>query len=288
MQNLYLPDLDAHLCYHDLPGREPACVYLHGIGSASSADFPHIPHDSRLAPRRALLIDLLGFGFSDRPTEFPHTFEAHAEVIARLLDHLGLHGCHVIGHSMSGSLATVFAAARPDLVSGLVVSECNFEPEDATFSRMILDQSATEEDYVATGHAAIIAQAEGWAAANPVMGWAPGAFRAADPRAMYRCATALVTCHLRETFLGLDVPRTYIFGAQSLPHQHEPLLQAGGVPMAVVPEAGHMMMVDNPEAYAAILASTLSGAEVPLQYRHVATPRSTTAPLAEVAPKRKA
>jgi pimeloyl-ACP methyl ester carboxylesterase len=288
MQSLYLPEFDAHLCYHDLPGQEPACVYLHGIGSASSADFPHIPHYPGLAPYRALLIDLLGFGFSDRPAAFSHTFEAHAEVVARLLDHLGLRRCHVIGHSMSGTLAIVFAAARRDLVSGLVVSECNLEPEDATFSREILEQSATEEDYVAAGHADVIARAEGWAAAYPVMGFAPGVFRAADPRAMYRCAAALIACHLKETFFGLDVPRTYVFGAKSLPHRHESLLAAGGVPMPVVPEAGHMMMCDNPEAYAAILAGTLSGREIPVQYRHEVAPASAAARLAEVAPKRKA
>jgi hypothetical protein len=46
VQNLYLPDLNAHLCYHDLASEEPVCVYLHGLGSASSADFPHIAQGS--------------------------------------------------------------------------------------------------------------------------------------------------------------------------------------------------------------------------------------------------
>lgn len=288
MQGLYVSELDAHLCYHDLPGQEPACVYLHGIGTASSADFPHIARDPRLAPYRAVLIDLLGFGFSDRPATFPHTFEAHAEVIARLLDHLGLQRCHVIGHSMGGSIAIVFAAVRPDLVSSLVVAECNFEPADATFSQMILHQSATEEDYVATGHAAIVAQAEEWAASDPIMGSFPGTLRAADPRAVYRCAAALVTCHLTETFFGLDLPRTYIFGSKTLPHRHESLLKAGGVPMAVVPDAGHAMPDDNPEAFAAIIASSLSRSDSPPPYRHMGLATNAAARLAEAAPQRKA
>lgn len=60
VQNLYFPEFDAHLCYHDLAGEEPVCVYLHGLGTASSADFPHIARDPQLTRYRALLIDLLG------------------------------------------------------------------------------------------------------------------------------------------------------------------------------------------------------------------------------------
>ena len=288
MQNLHLPDLDAHLCYHDLPGGEPACVYLHGLGSASSADFPLIARNPHLARYRALLIDLLGFGFSDQPAAFPHTLEAHGEIIVRLLDHLGLNQCHVIGHSMGGSVAIALAAARPDLVSGLVVAECNFDPEDATFSQMIIDQAGSEEDYISRGHAEVIAQAEGWAASEPVLGSFPGTLRAADPRAIYRCSGALLECHLRETFFELEMPRTYIFGAQTLPHHHAPLLEAGGVPIAVVPEAGHMMPGENPEAFTAIIASTIARSEIPLPFRPPETSANATALLADVAPKRKA
>jgi pimeloyl-ACP methyl ester carboxylesterase len=262
-------------------------VYLHGIGSAATAEFVKIARDARLVPYRAILVDLLGFGYSDRPESFPHSLEAHADVVARLLDHLGLRGCHVIGQSMGGSIAIVLAAARPDLVSALVVSECNLDPEDATFSQMIIDQSAGEQEYVATGHAAIIAKAEGWAAGEPALSWLPGTLRAADPRAVRRCAAALVGVHLRNAFFGLPMPRTYVFGAKSLPHRHERLLEAGGVPIGVVPAAGHVMMVDNAEAYAAILASTIAGAEIPAAYRHHPSPAYDYDRLAEVTPQRK-
>jgi pimeloyl-ACP methyl ester carboxylesterase len=288
MHSLYFPELDAHLCYHDLPGEESACVYLHGLGSASSADFPRIARDPQLAPRRAVLIDLLGFGFSDHPGAFPHTLEAHAETVARVLDHLTVRHCHVVGHSMGGSVAIALAAMRPDLVSGLVVAECNFDPEDATFSQMIVDQSPSEEAYVASGHADVIAQAEGWASSEPEFGSFPRTLRAADPRAIYRCSVALVGCDLRETFFALPMPRTYVFGAQTLPHRHQPLLAAGGVPVAVVPEAGHGMVGENPEAFAAIVSSTLLGDPVPLPYRLNDSAANGSDLLADVAPKRKA
>lgn len=137
-----------------------------------------------------------------------------------------------------------------------MVIEPNLDPKDATLSRTIPDQP--EEDYLATGHAALIAQAEGCAAEDPGIASYPGTLRAADPRAMHRCATALVTVSLRETFIGLNMPRTYVFGVQSLPHPHEELLRAGGVPMVVVLDAGHDMLITNPVGVAHAIAETLA------------------------------
>lgn len=255
MQALLLPDLDAHLCFHDLGGHEPVCVYLHGLGSAASADVPTIVRDPRLASYRALLVDLLGFGFSDRPERFPYTLEAHAGTIARLLEHLDLQRCHLIGHSVGGSVAIALAAARPDLVAGLVVLEPNLDPEDATLSRVVAEQ--TEEAYVAAGHAKLVAQAEGWAAEDVTYATYVGTLRAADPRAMHRSATALIAASLRETFFGLRLPRTYVFGARTLPHHHEAFLRGSDVAVMVVPDAGHDMLTTNPNGVANVLAATL-------------------------------
>ena len=93
---------------------------------------------------------------------------------------------------------------------------------------------------------------------------------------------------MRETFFELGMPRLYLFGAKSLPHHHEPLLEAAGVPIAVVPEAGHAMPGENPEAFAAIIASSLTGGEVPPPYRRTAAAASAAALLTDATPKRKA
>jgi haloalkane dehalogenase len=74
---------------------------------------------------------------------------------------------------------------------------------------------------------------------------------------MYRSAMAVMAVALQETFLALDTPRTYLYGASTLPHRHEALLRMGGVPVAVLPEAGHAMMDRNPDGVARVLAETL-------------------------------
>src|SRR5437868_6534328 len=116
MHAFRVPGIDASLCYHDLPGREPVVVYLNGLGGAASEAFPAIARAPVLARYRGLLIDLLGFGYSDRPTDFGYTIEDHAECVAALLDHLSVRRCSVLGQSMGGSVAIVLASRRPDLV----------------------------------------------------------------------------------------------------------------------------------------------------------------------------
>ena len=81
-----------------------------------------------LAGYHSVLIDFLGFGFSDRPEGFGYTLEDHAQTVAELHDHLGLRHCALIGHSMGGSVAITLAAIRPEIVSRLVIAEGNLDP----------------------------------------------------------------------------------------------------------------------------------------------------------------
>ncbi len=46
MNACYVERLDAHLRYNDLPGRDPALVFLHGLSFASSACFPRAVADA--------------------------------------------------------------------------------------------------------------------------------------------------------------------------------------------------------------------------------------------------
>jgi len=256
MKSYYLEDPGVHLSYHDLPGQEPAYVFLQGLGSASSADFPEIARQPALDRYRAVLVDLLGFGFSDRPANFSHSLADHAAVVARLLEHLHLRAVCLVGHSFGGSIAIALAHARPDLVATLVVAEPNLAPEDATLSGMIAAQS--EERYVAQGHDDLIAEAEGWATENPAFGAYPGTLRAADPLAMHRGSVALINAHLEEDFLGLSMPRLSVFGEQTLPHSHYQLLQDTEVRIVVIPDAGHAMAGENPGDFAAALAGAIA------------------------------
>jgi pimeloyl-ACP methyl ester carboxylesterase len=260
MQALFLTQWQAFLSYTDLPGAEPACVYLHGSGLASSITYARVVAEPALAQRRSILIDVLGCGFSDRPDSFRYTLTDHAQTIAALLDHLGLSECAVIGHSFGGSIAITLAAIRPDLVGRLVLAEALLDPGGGDTSRRIAAQS--ESEFCTAGFPALLAEVRSEAlAGDPLSIAVAAAFQVAAPFALYRSAVGLVQGTqptMRERLLRLSIPRTYLFGEHSLPHPDRTALPAHGVAVQVVPNAGHGMMWEQPRAFAAALHAALT------------------------------
>ena len=101
--------------FHDLAGDGPPLVFVHGLGCASSCDFVAVARAPALRGRRALLVDLPGYGFSDKPDSFPDGVASHAAALSELLDRLELGQADLFGHSMGGAIAITIAARRPDL-----------------------------------------------------------------------------------------------------------------------------------------------------------------------------
>ena len=89
----------------DLPGRGDPVVFIHGLGCASTYDYPRVAADPALAGRRMIRVDLPGFGYSDKPESFGYRIGDQAGVVVELLDRLGLERCYLYGHSMGGSVA---------------------------------------------------------------------------------------------------------------------------------------------------------------------------------------
>jgi pimeloyl-ACP methyl ester carboxylesterase len=241
------------LRYHDLPGRPPAILFVHGLGCAGSCDYPRVAREPALAGRRILLVDLLGFGFSDRPEGFGYAVEDHARALAELVDGLGLAPLDLFGHSMGGAVAIVLAGLRPAAVARLVVCEPNLVPGGGLFSRPIAAQP--EGSYLAGGHAAAVRAAR--EQGHPI--WS-GSAAVASPLAFHRGAASLVR-GAEPSWLAqlaaLAIPRSAIYGARSLPDQDAGRLERLGLPLRVVAAAGHSMAWENPAGRAAAIAEAL-------------------------------
>lgn len=261
MRCLYLPEWEATVRFHDLPGDGPAVVFLHGLGCASSVDMVGMAVRPPLSAHRRLLVDLLGHGFSDRPAGFSYSLEGHARSVAAVLDGLGARGCWVIGHSMGGTVAIVLADLRPDLVSALVVAEGNLDPGVGTGSAVIAAMS--EEEYVAGGHEALARRFTAEAGPDdPGMAAYLGGFRAAGPRAVHRSAVGLLACiqpTARERLYRFAGSKAYVFGERSLPDPEVERLAAAGVEVIVIPGASHAMTIEAPEEMARLLGGFLEG-----------------------------
>ena len=236
---------------HELAGDGLPLLFIHGLGCASSCDYPAVTAAPALRGRRALLVDLPGYGFSDKPDAFSYGIDAHAAAVEELMDLLGLRRVDLFGHSMGGAVAITVAARRRERVEHLVLSEPNLDTGGGVFSRAIA--SASEQDHVTRGHADVIRDA----LASGSQAWA-GSVAIASPRAVHRDAVSLVRGadpSWRTQLLGLaGLPRTLVFGEHSLPDDDHAGFPAQGVDVDVVPAAGHAMAVENPAGLAAAIA----------------------------------
>ncbi|QUC60289.1 alpha/beta hydrolase [Streptomyces sp. A2-16] len=234
----------------ETPGVEPARVYVHGLGSISAVYHAHIAARPELAGRRSLFVDLPGHGVSDRPEHFGYTLEDHADALAVALDAAQLTGVELIAHSMGGSVALVLAHRRPELVSRLVLTEANLDaspPATAGSSRI---DAYEEDDFVAGAHARVLEKV------GPL--WA-ATMRLADPRALHRSAAGLrrgSVPMMREILEGLPIDRVYLQGELSGELEGRSTLEATGVRVVTVPGAGHNVMLDNPDAFVAVVAGS--------------------------------
>ncbi|MET9954294.1 alpha/beta fold hydrolase [Streptomyces sp. NPDC006339] len=253
MRELFLAEAPGYVRWIDLPGggRGRARVYVHGLGCTGASDFAQVAVRPELAGRRSLLVDLLGFGLSDRPRAFDYRMESQAAAVARILDHEGLTGVELVGHSMGGAVAIHLAASRPDLVDRLVVAEPNLWPGGGAFSSPVAAQD--EEFFVREGFAAMV---EGQDRADYA-----ARLRLADPRALHRSAVALVEGSVPapgELLAALPRPRAFLVGEFSLPDADAEKVAAQGILVFEVPGAGHNMTIDNPAGFARALARALA------------------------------
>jgi len=189
--------------------------------------------------------------------------------VAALLDHVGLVGCAIFGHSWGGSVAIALARLRPDLVSRLVLAEANLEPgpqegSNATFSRSVAAQS--EEEFLERGYPDLLALV-----ARELPDKA-GEFRvAADRRALYLTAVSLVAGTeppLFNSFISSAIPLVYIFGERSLKNADIDAraedLPKHGVRVVVAPGVDHGMGIDeNPSRFAEVLRDALDSGRAP-------------------------
>jgi pimeloyl-ACP methyl ester carboxylesterase len=91
-------------------------LFVHGNGGSSKlwhAQFEHLAHT-----RRALAVDLHGFGGSKATTAAPYSVESFAADLEAVTSTLEIQRLVVVGHSLGGAVIARFAVAHRERVSG--------------------------------------------------------------------------------------------------------------------------------------------------------------------------
>jgi pimeloyl-ACP methyl ester carboxylesterase len=270
MKSILIPEYQAFVRYFDIVGDEETIyVYLGGLSTSAILSLLDIATHPKIRGKRSLLIDYLGSGFSDIPTDFDHSVEHHAQNIAAVLDAEGLKECTVIGHSMGGTVGAYLAIERPDLVGKLIMAEANLESGGGPGTRSIT--SNDESEWLNSEYANWVNKMRQPAVnGDAVAGMWLTMLQTADPYGIYHSAKGMVDLpqDYTDALYALTIPRTFIYGAKNLPENNdgeiwpdspEPqTLISRGFRVGIVENSGHAMMVDNLDGFADVIAEALA------------------------------
>lgn len=143
-QDLPLPvgkyaKLDTGLTVHYLDiGEGPVIVWLHGSGPGASgfSNFKGNYPVFEQAGYRNLVLDLPGFGRSDKPDTVNYDLDFFVRNLQALLEQLEIESCTLLGNSLGGAIALGYVLANPAKVDKLVLMAPGGIEERETYFQM--------------------------------------------------------------------------------------------------------------------------------------------------------
>lgn len=253
------------LHYSEAGSGEPALVLLHAFPLHAGMWAPQLAALS--GDRRVIAPDLPGFGGSEAPASmYRYTMVGFADLLAGLLDHLGLERVVLGGLSMGGYVAFAFLREHADRVGALILADTRAGADTTT----VFERRTDQQDQVARiGTTALIevllagllsdhtranrldlVEVVRRLMANPAAGYI-GALEAMKHRS-----------DATEELAAISVPTLVIVGeddALSPPDVARDMQERiTGAELAVLPDAGHLSNLEAAEEWNAAVAGFLA------------------------------
>jgi 3-oxoadipate enol-lactonase len=241
------------------PADAPVVMLSNSLGTRLEMWDPQMP---ALAERyRVLRYDSRGHGRSEAPPG-PYTIDMLADDALGLLDALGIERAHFCGLSKGGMVGQVLGARHGERLISLALcsTACHMPARDVWDERV---RVATEQ-----GMAAL--------ADGVVERWFTDAFRRepsitvdrvrqmiidTPPHGYAACCAAIRDMDLRELITGIRVPTLVIVGEDdpATPPERAREIQSRipGAQLEVIPDAAHLVNIEQDVAFDAALASLL-------------------------------
>ena len=111
------------------PGAATALLLIHGFPT-SSWDWHKVWEPLAAKFPRVIAADMMGFGFSSKPADYPYSILDQADLLEGLLAHLGVTRIHILAHDYGDTVAQELlarhlergAAARPQVASCVLLN----------------------------------------------------------------------------------------------------------------------------------------------------------------------
>lgn len=101
---------EEHEIFYIKKGRGPVLLLLHGFPT-SSYDW-HKIYPDLVARFDVLCLDMLGYGFSDKPQNNKYSIHQQADIVESFLQFLKIESCHILAHDMGDTVANELLARQ--------------------------------------------------------------------------------------------------------------------------------------------------------------------------------
>jgi pimeloyl-ACP methyl ester carboxylesterase len=241
----------------------PTLVMVHGLMGSLSYFTPQERMPGLVVHTPALP----GYGGSvaDRHDR-PITLQGQADALIHYLKDTVEGPCWLLGHSVGGAIAMLAAAKAPELVRGIVNVEGNFTLNDAFWCARIAAQPEGEWE---ADHYRLVADAPGWLQASgieptaervhwadEILGYQSASTISAVARAVIEETGSPAYASRLRSVIEHGMPVYLLSGERSAAGWDVPAwMREAACASIVQPAAGHMMMLEAPDAFCDIVRS---------------------------------
>jgi pimeloyl-ACP methyl ester carboxylesterase len=252
----------------DRQGSGPAVVFCHGTPWSSRLWSPYA--DALAEDHTVCLWDMPGYGQSSMRAGEAVDLNVQGELFAELLMHWGLDAPHVVAHDFGGAVALrALLLHGASYASLALVDVVAMRPWGSPFFRLVSENAEVFaalppaihrgllEAYIRGAAYGELTDAELGMLTAP---WLTDAGQAAFYRQIAEADEAF-TDEVEPRYAEIDVPTIVVWGREDrwIPPDRAERLAATipGARLALVPDAGHLIQLDQPSALATVLTGWL-------------------------------
>ena len=261
--------------YYQVAGEGYPLVMAHEFAGDITSWEPQVNYFSR----RYRVITYCHRGYP--PSEVPNDPEAYSqglqvEDLYRLLQYLGIEQAHIGGLSMGGTLTVGFAIAHPEMCRSLVIASAGAGSDSGDRERLVASWQSLSESMMTEGMEKF---ADGYARGperlqflrkDPV-GWAKFHAGLAAHSALGSSLTFRGVQMKRKTIYQLEgelqnirIPTLVMIGDEDGPCVDPAIFMKRNIPgagLAVFPQAGHTINLEEPDLYNRTVSDFLTAVE---------------------------
>lgn len=220
-------------------------VFLHGFGSTKE-DYADIVRYEAFEGHPFVAYDAPGCGETYCADLSKISIPFLVETALAALGAIGFERFHLVGHSMGGLTALMLAHAQAHRVISFVDIEGNIAPEDCFLSRQIVDHPRQDPERFFDEFIERTRHAPAFASALYAASLRHKVRAAAVPGIFGSMVELSDNGRLIEKFLGLPMPRMFMYGQQNASLSYLSHIESRGVRLSEIPDCGHFPMYSNP------------------------------------------